>query len=490
LRCLLLSLLTASGLAPTRAAAQATAADTPVELSETTPFGMGARALGMGRAYRAVGEDISGIAYNPATLAQIRQIELSSGIAYDSVDRTFSRSGANTTGNTATRLDHFGFAYPYPTYRGSMVLGVAFHRVADLDQDLFMTGFAENPTNPASGIPREAFGVVEVEDVRQDGHVDAWTAAAAIDLSPHLSVGASVSYLTGSRSERLVTAHGIPDPGAGGCPDQRPDENGLYYGCGDPSEADLFKDTIRREADLTGYTGSLGFLAYFDSGFRLGGTVDLPKQLDYEGHQTGTMEDYFFTTDSDSPFTNSITLPASLSGGISFGRNGLLLAADVSWTDWTQIDFGGDIRGPDRDFAYRATTSISVGAEYRLPSTPLRLRGGFFTEPLPYELIAGPTRLVYDSGPDGIPGTDDDGDSSFERAYPRATIVNDRAFWTVGGGVLIQSGLTLDVAWITGDWERRTRVPGRDVGFLPSGARTREAVSHNRVFASATLHFE
>lgn len=463
------------------AGAQIRSTAPPIELEETTSFGMGARALGLGRAYVAVGEDASAIAYNPAALAQIRQIEFSAGLAHDDVTHSLARSAGSERDRTSTRLEHLAFAYPYPTYRGSLVLAGAFHRFADLERDLFLLGYAEPPSGGS-------FGEVEVEDVLQTGSVNAWSGAIGWDVSPNLSVGGSLTYISGGRRLDRVLARGIPDPAAGGCEGAEPDEYGLYYGCGDASEAGLFKAYDRVDADLEGYTGSIGVLSRFDNGVRLGLSLDFPKWLKYQGSYTYEAEDYEFFYADEGFFEDEITLPLSVKAGLSWGRSGFLLAGGVQWTDWSQIDFEGDILGPDRDPAYRSTAALQLGAEYQIPNVPLRVRAGYFTEPLPYELIAADMVLTYDPGSDGIPDTDDDL-AVVNRYYPRSDITSDRTYWSLGAGVLVQEALSLDAAFVHGSWERRTP-DGFETGTSPDGLATREKVEQNRLFVSATFHFQ
>jgi hypothetical protein len=111
------------------------------ELPFTTKVGIGARAAGMGFAYGAVSEDGSSLFYNPAGLAQIRRIEVSGGLLHDSQSREVSFNTASDgfpgTGNSTqkadsrtTQISHLSVAYPFPTYRGSLVLGLAYQRVA------------------------------------------------------------------------------------------------------------------------------------------------------------------------------------------------------------------------------------------------------------------------------------------------------------------------------------------------------------------------
>jgi hypothetical protein len=112
----------------------------------------------------------------------------------------------------------------------------------------------------------------------------------------------------------------------------------------------------------------------------------------------------------------------------------------------------------------------------------VRVRAGFFTEPIPYKLIAADVDFDF------IAGTENR--SQVYRDYPMADIVSDRKYWTAGAGVLIQDSLTLDVAYLHGSWERATPAGYENTTtYFPTVA-TREKVSQDRVFASTTFHFE
>jgi hypothetical protein len=127
-----------------------------------------------------------------------------------------------------------------------------------------------------------------------------------------------------------------------------------------------------------------------------------------------------------------------------------------------------------------------AGAEYRLPQVPLALRGGFFTEPLPYELIAADTDFQF------VP--DDDDSSTFEvsllgRDYPRSRITSDRMFVTAGMGFTFQELVSLDVAYLHGWWDRETP-PDYENGtdFYPTTP-TVEEVTEDRFIVTATARF-
>ncbi len=443
---------------------------------------MGARAMGMGGAYTAVSEDVTAIEYNPAGLAQIRRVELSGGLVRSNTDWTVRHFGATTTDQSSLRLDHLALAYPVATYRGSLVFAGGFHRAADTDVSLLRQGYAV----PIQG---HTPGLFELEDYLREGAVDQWTVAVAMDLSPNISVGASLSYLSGTSKESLTLANYRAVPSAGGVI--------LDFGGDNALDDRVFESTVSRTSDLTGYTGSIGFMGYLDSGFRLGLSLDLPKKLTYDVNVNTRMEDWEKIDVARSFLQDDITLPLSVNGGVSWGGRGLLLSGGLRWTDYSQIDFEGKIYAPysgtgdpsfARDLAYRSVVAVNAGGEYQFAKLPLRVRAGFYTEPLPYKLIAADTDFAFVPDDDNSQTTDDA--SVVYRDYPEARIVSDRKYWTLGAGVLVQEALTLDLAVVHGTWERETPKNYAHTTTFYGDKTTTEKVSQTRVFVSTTLHFE
>jgi long-subunit fatty acid transport protein len=455
--------------------------DTPVELQETNYFGMGARAMGMGGSYVAVSEDVAAMFYNPAGLVQVRRPELAGGLSVDTRDVTTTHTAIRTVSDTHTRLEHVAVAYPVPSYRGGLAMGFAFRRYADLDQLFFKEGFLIQPTPSTRGL-------FELEEYQRNGAVNAWTGAAAVDISPNISIGGSLSYLSGNSTETQVLGNYRATLVG----------NTVELDLGSPSDPDdrLFEQQVFRDANLYGWTGAVGIMFYLDPGFRLGANFDFPAWINWDGASEFRLEDWE-KIDSNfgrpSFFRDDITIPLSLSGGASWGYQGLLLAGGVRWTDYTQTDFEGKILAPSdgttflRESAYRSVVAFNVGAEYQLPNIPLRFRAGYYTKPLPYRLIAADTDFEFVPD-DGDADTFDDFSVVF-RDYPFADIVSDQHFYTLGTGVLIQNVLSLDLAYQHGSWERST--PAGYVNSTPfyPTLPTIEEVSQNRWFLSTTVHF-
>jgi len=94
----------------------------------------GARALGMGNSYIALSDDYSGVLFNPAGLGLAKKFGLSVTMNTNSFDNTVSFLGNNSNAiKTTVNLNQFGFVYPVPTIRGSLVFSLGYSRVKDFN---------------------------------------------------------------------------------------------------------------------------------------------------------------------------------------------------------------------------------------------------------------------------------------------------------------------------------------------------------------------
>ncbi len=432
------------------------------ELPFVSRMGIGARSAGMGFAYGAVAEDGSSLFYNPAGLAQIRRIEISGGLVHDSQDREvtfdtatdgFAGTGTTSSGakSRATQVSHLSLAYPFPTYRGSLVMGLAYQRVAPLKSDYYREGSLRRANS-------SQFGIHETESFTENGSVNFWTAGLAGDVSPHISLGASLTYIQGNTLQDFEIGR-LRGSGSGPFDVEGSDE--------------VFLSSEIRDADLTGFTGSIGALARASDRVRVALTVDLPQRYEFNGVASTRFEDQEKIDNANTFFQDVITLPISLLASLAITPRNFLLAADFRVTDWTQIDFEGTVQ-KDRENAYRGTLDVHLGAEYQLPVHPTRLRVGFSSQPLPYRLQAADIDFTFVPD-DGNANTTDDA-SFFTRDYPDADITTDRSFITLGAGTLVDETVTLDLAYIHGTYER-------------SGGNISEKWTTNRIVGTATFRF-
>ncbi|TPW18139.1 MAG: hypothetical protein FD129_97, partial [bacterium] len=435
------------------------------ELPFTSKYGVSARAAGLGYAYGAVAEDGSALWFNPAGLAQIRKMELSGGLLYESQERTTgfdtATDGFAGTGTSSTSISlsqtpptQLTFAYPFPTYRGSLVLGFGYQRLTPLSSDYLREGILEAPSGSTPGI-------LETESFYEDGGIDFWTFGLGGDLSPNISLGGSLSYLDGNTQQdfeigrlRLFTNGST-------------DVNG---------SDEVFLSTETRDADISGWTYSVGVLGRPSEKARIGVTLNGPESYDFEGYTTIRLEDQEKIDRQEFAFIDQIDLPLSLLFSAAYTPNNFLLTGDLRWTDWSQIDFEGPIRNEDRQRAYRATADFSIGAEYQFSGTPARIRAGFSTQPLPYQLM--PTDVDFTFIPDDGSSSTFDDVSYYTRTYDEARFDSGRRYLTLGVGTLIDDALAIDLAYVNGLFERSA-----------DGGRWTEKWTTNRVYGTATFRF-
>jgi long-subunit fatty acid transport protein len=243
----------------------------------------------------------------------------------------------------------------------------------------------------------------------------------AFDASPSISLGGALSLLGGSWD----TDYSITWTEDGG------------------GEYRYFDET-----DIDGVTGSVGMLYRFEPTGRFALSADFPKKLSTDG--VLTEDDIQYSIEDD------ITLPFSVSAGLAFTLPHVVLALDVKYTDWSQIDYEGPVRVEDAERrrlnVYDDAAQVRLGAEFLVPNAPLRLRAGYMYDPVPYKLVF----------------TDD-------RYYVGET-GDERDYFTFGAGVILEESFSLDAAIAFGGFER-------------SAVSTVEDLSQNKVFVSAGYRY-
>jgi hypothetical protein len=401
------------GLLSTGAAAQEYF--NPVDFTEEALFatgdiGVGARAMGLAGAYTAVAEDITALLYNPAGLAQIRRIELGLGLAHQRDRTTHGMFGVDGDANTnRTGLDHLGLAYPFPTYRGSLVVGFGLFRARSTDLDTERRDVFTSPGPPA----------VVVDDLflrEQRGGVWRLVGGMAVDLHESLSLGGSLSYWRGTLKDDLFLSiqHLHPDP-----------DSTLDFTVRDVSES-----------DLDGFSFDVGLMGYWGRSGRVGLLMRSPTWTRIQGDAQRVTVDYVADDQTLEPFfiDDRPRLPWSAALGLSWAPRNLLVTAEARYTAWEEIELDSgfdpfsdpDTRLPTEREDYASRLGGRAGIEFLLPGLPLRLRGGYAYDPLAYELVLG----------------------------NRAEYTRQRHVVAAGAGVLVANAFTIDAAVTFASWER------------------------------------
>ncbi len=369
----------------------------------------GARSLGMGGVALATADDGSAMLTNPAALARLRRVELSGGFAFDGRGMAGDALGSEyETDITSTSLSALRFAYPFPTFRGSLVVGLGFERVYGLDAD-FLATYDDSLTwyEPSADEDRTDIWR-QTEDLLSNGDMYAGTLAAAFDASENVSIGASVSIVGGTYERTfLYTARDQHDVS---------------------SDYETYNLEIDSEADVAGLGFKLGALFYLTEQLAAGATVALPTTLTFSGTES---ERQMTTGDEEydeilvTSFEDKLTLPFAFGVGASWSPLDLVIVGcDYQYTNWSEMEYEGRVYLGDqaeRRDAYEATHDIKAGVEVTIPEMPVRVRAGYMTRPVSYRGL---------------------------------TVDEDRAYWTVGAGILIDTVLAIDVAWLSAAYER------------------------------------
>lgn len=359
-------------------------------------FGIGARAMGMGGAAIAVSEDFSALYWNPAGLAQVRRIEVSGGLSHQRFTSKTTFFGNKTRDReNNTRLNAIGMVFPMPTYRGSLVFALGTGRVENFDVLFVQRGYS-----------RQNDWLEDGEEI-QSGGLYSWSLGGAVDVSPTLSLGATINLLDGDYHYDWDAYFA--------------DTQNIYN---DPTPPRSDYDTTyihdTSSADFDGLSLKLGGLLRLSRFVKAGMTITSPVTYDISGDAIERTWDVYDDGDVDQYldsfyFKNEISTPWEFGFGVAWSVPTFLLAGDLRYADWSQMKFNDE---PLDD--YQEALSLSIGGEYILPMGGTKIRAGFSSEPM---------------------------------AYAAPEIVEDRRYFTLGAGFLVGQVMTLDLAWVRGSWK-------------------------------------
>jgi len=386
--------------------------------------GVGARSMGMGGTGIAAADGLTALIYNPAALARVKRLEVQFGLDFlrRGIDtRLKSSTGTGKASETTdyTGLGTIGFAYPVPTERGSLVFAVGYNRVKDFNGSMRIEGYNDFLKGHQTG------------EAVEEGGIGILSFGGAVDVSPHVSVGASFDIWLG---------------------DYKRDNRNLLNDYKNPYSQ---LDFSGADDEITAWSLKPSIL-YFDDGFRLGAYARLPMTYHIEEsyYQEGYSRDdgeYFGLyqlidpnspfNDADATYTDNLTYkikaPMQLGFGLAWGVPGKnCLAFDMVYENWTQakLRYPADYVPEPNYFRdkYRSALKWMVGVEKELPVLNVVGRMGYMHDPV---LFRGPR--------------------GYEPSEPRVEVENDREFITLGFGKRFDESLSLNVAYAHGFWSQR-----------------------------------
>ncbi len=392
-----------------------------VENSAGNFFGIGARGLGMGGAQIAAGMDGTALVYNPALLARIRRTELLAGMSHQKLSNDQNTLGGTSSGSifdgrskSFTRLNAINITIPVPTYRGSAVIAFGVNRVMSFDH------IFQSDQDLCPGWRRDT----EIET----GGIYLWTAGGAMDISPRVSVGLSLNLYHGD--DDYTWNFSV----SGGDGVDSPFDSSLYVNAG-----------------YTAVSAKAGLVAAVNRNLSIGAVVESPIAFEIEGEYS--WQDWYYPE----YYEYELRHPFTVGIGATARFDRLQLAADIHYTDWTQMEYTeheyytlenrliGDY--------YRDVVKLNIGAEYLLPQFGAKLRVGYMYDPLPFADFL---------------------------------VKNERDFITFGVGFLIDRVMTLDIAYVRGSYEYTLPAPDTD-GFFDLRTATFEEYTNNRVYVTTAF---
>jgi long-subunit fatty acid transport protein len=411
-------------------------------------LGIGSRALGMGGAYIGIADDYSASFWNPAGLSQIRRLEGFGTLTYTQRKNDASFEELSSLDElTSTRVNSIGLAYPVPTYQGSLVFSLGYHRVKPFDSSL-QFGWQNN--TPGDSV-RQDWSEIE------EGSLNNWVFAGAVELAPNFSLGAALNVWSGTDDYQFSFI-----------------ETDAPF---DLYTFNKFRKDNTVTSTFTGYNLKVGGMYRPISNFRLGFTIATPVTYSVKDKWRDSERTTFDDNSTDEVTDRGnieykIRSPFTFGAGASLNVANLLLAASVENTDWSQSRYTTDPPFADvskieanEELArkYRNTTRYHLGAEFTFPLIDLQVRGGYFYDPTPLgeDFFAG-GRIPKDA---------------------------NREFFTAGVGIFLDKQVRLDVGVISGRWTDYKDPLTDFVDDRDDDLPISEKITFNKLFAALAFRF-
>jgi long-subunit fatty acid transport protein len=432
-------------------------------------YGFGAKSIGMGSAFTAVSDDYSAIYWNPAGLAQIKKMEFYAGLSHLSYnsDATYLGNQLNSSENF-TKLSSIGLVFPVPTYQGSLVFALGYQRVKDFDNTLKFGGFNLNSNDLF--IPYDTVdyyfdkNIYQEELVQEDGNLNNWSFAGAMDISPNVSVGVTLNFWTGSSSYIFDLLQSDIN---GVYPDSIPD---TQYNPPRNRNLDIDSYLLSQKllSDYSGFQMKLGALLRPSENFRVGLNISLPYTMNIV--EKFNVNDVVVYDDGvedpvegdPSEFEYDVSLPFQFGMGAAYKFDNLTVSLDLEYLDVSQVEFElPSDAGLNSDYSalldentrikeiYQSKLKLKAGAEYFWEDQNLMFRGGYMLDPS--SLLDAPSDY-------------------------------DRQFLTGGVGIIVDKQFIIDLAYMYGYWKNFS-----SDSYTPAG--TDEDITYQKIFLTTSFRF-
>lgn len=425
-------------------------------------IGFGARSLALGGAYTALGNDASGMYWNPAGLAGMSNgaIYFESNSLFYNNKTTYIKERKNNPLLRSIEVNGVGIIYPIPTVRGSLVVGVGYNRIISYDGLMSFSGFSLRDND--LGFPITVDGIEKYylfsknvqrsERVLSSGGLEQLTFSFGVAISPVSSFGLSISRLSGREDYEFSFS-------------QEDLQNTYKEFPIDFNQYDLVQSLITK---TSGWNLRAGFKTSANEWFQIGMAFSLPYTLKVKENHASS-EVLLFDNGDVSDVTEfgrydyELVMPIILDLGIAVTADNLALSTSIRYKNWgdTQFNLNNIDHGSDEylmfeeenkniNFLYRPVFQFRAGAEYLWE-------------------FSDTFGMTFRAGGGLLPS-------------PEGNSKADQSFLSLGLGIPFYQAMMLDMAYIIRNYEKRSS----DL-FTPSG--TLEEVSTGRLLINVSYLF-
>ncbi len=459
-----------------------------VRLSQP-PMYSNARSMSMGNAYSVIGNDYSGILFNPATLGLTEGTEFTGSINYDFYNNNSTFFNATTPfTNSTTTFSQFGIVVQLNADTvNSFALALGYTHTTDFNRARQFDGY--NPNNTmiedftannydVSRALRLSYPVndpVTEEYLHEEsifngklqqsgfdlesGGLNVWSLGASYEFASNIFLGGSVNYAVGSYlgdSEYFET-----------------DIYNNYFNQTDPNDPNTvgFQSMTKRETrewSINGFDFRFGVLYKLWNFVGIGISFKTPTQYTIIENYTYKAESKFakgYTKQYETEKvdkTYKISTPFEVTAGTMVNLWIITATVQATYTDYSQMQYAGGLDYTDQAKVNKYLKSnldpalrLNGGAEFRLPFTGLSARVGAM-------LAITPSHIDQKRETGEV-------DFSYDQKY-------------ISGGIGFRSGdnLEFDIGYTFGWWT----VINENYGTAQSTV-TNDIQSHNILFTTS-----
>lgn len=368
-----------------------------------TENGVSPRSNALGMSFYGVSDDGAALYFNPAGMQLVPATEIQAGFAVKYLNSDIRYlTGDFTNDRSAQYLSNFTFVAPFESDGNKFTIGLGYFRDRDFyDYNNFSIFNTQNSFISANS--RQQFiqdlalsnnlGETPINDslqqnysLLQDGGNARFTGGFSFSLGEKASIGASISGFNSNYSYTKKL--------------DEFDTRNIYQFNDDLTWSDVdFKElyfTERVSQEISGLTGSIGFMVTPTEKSRVFLSVDLPSvytitdSFQYTAYSEFDNQDFVEVKNTPDDIEYTAITPFKFNLGVSYNIFGLTLTGGMSYMDVTNLKFeSNDIFVDEFNLIVPerlASTKIDwgVGAEYQFPMYPVFLRASFSSHNTPY----------------------------------------------------------------------------------------------------------